>query len=84
MRRALAALGLLVAVATPCFANDPEKDKQFVGLCIGCLTVVPLALFPVGLAFHLLLKALAPRRARFLIDAAESGRARTFLLGFLN
>ena len=64
--------------------HDPERDKQFVGLCLLCITLVPLALVPLGLAFHFLLRALAPRRARLLVLNAESGRARTFFLGLAN
>jgi len=87
MRRALAALApllLVLAVASPALAGDPEQDKRFVALCGGCLTVVPLALTPLGLAFLLLLRALAPRRARLLVLQAESGRVRTFVVGLAN
>lgn len=78
----LAALLPLLA-ATPAFA-DQEQDKHFVAICLGCLTVVPLGLFPLGLAFLLLFRALAPRRARLLVLQAESGRIRTFIVGAAN
>jgi hypothetical protein len=74
---------LLVLAATPAFAES-EHDKQAAALYLGCLTVVPLALFPLGLSFLLLFRALAPRRARLLVLQAESGRIRTFVVGFLN
>ena len=89
MRRLLAALFLLLVAASPALADQPdpsdqEKNKQFVALCGGCLTVIPLVLVPLGLAFHLLLRALAPRRTRLLLLQADGGRARTFALGLAN
>jgi hypothetical protein len=74
---------LVLGAATPALAND-EHDKQVFAVYVGCLTVLPLALFPLGLAFLLLLRALAPGRARLLVLQAESGRIRTFVVGFAN
>lgn len=88
MKRMLTAALFVVATASPALAgdgpHDPEKDKQLVALCGACLTIIPLVVVPLGLAFHLLLRALAPRRTRLLFLHADSGRARTFFLGLVN
>jgi hypothetical protein len=76
-------LAVLVA-ATPALAGTPEQDKQFVAWCIADMTIIPLALFPLGLAFHLFLRAMAPRMTRHLVLNADAGRLKTFFLGLMN
>ena len=79
----LPALAVLLA-STPALAGEAEKDKGFVGLCLLDMTIVPLALFLLGLAFHLFLRAFAPRTARILVLNADAGRAKTCILGLMN
>ncbi len=84
MKRFLLPALAVLALTTPALAGDAEKDKGFVGVCLLDMTVVPLALFLLGLAFHLFLRAFAPRTARILVLNADAGRAKTFILGLMN
>ncbi len=87
LRLALPALLGLLLLAAPVLAEEPsqhEKDKGFVALCFGCVTLIPFVYATVGFAFHLLLRAFAPRKTRLALFHADGGRARTFLLGAAN
>jgi hypothetical protein len=82
VRRLLPAALLVLAAAEPVLAAD--EDKNIVGFFLLSVTLIPLALVPLGLAFHLLFRALAPRRTRQLADAVETRGTLALVLGFVN
>lgn len=87
MKKLALALALLVALASPAFADDPQgpqKAKEAVGFVLLCLTAFPLATFAPGLAFHLVLRALAPRRTRLITSEVENHFFRTLAFGFVD
>jgi hypothetical protein len=82
-RFSLALLGAALSlVASPRVALAEEKNSA--AFLVGCVTVVPLALVPLGLAFHLLFRAVFPRRMRRIVHATETLPARASILGFVN
>lgn len=83
--------GVTVALATfalaalaPRLALADEGEKNPAAFVLLSVTLVPLALVPLGLAFHLLLRALFPRRLRRVVHAIETRRMRAAAVGFLN
>src|SRR5262249_28495227 len=83
-RIALARAGVL-ALASPACADHPgPKPKEAVGFLLLCLTAFPIATFLPGLAFHLVLRALAPRRMRSVTTEVEQHVVRTFAFGLVD
>jgi hypothetical protein len=85
VRRIALALALVLALASPAFADDPgQKPKEAVGFFLLCLTAFPIATFLPGLAFHLVLRALAPRRMRSITSEVDQHVVRTFAFGLVD
>jgi hypothetical protein len=75
------AAGCLLCAAEPALAG-PKKD-QVVGLLLS-MTLLPLALYPIGLACHLILASLAPYRSEGLSLDLQDHYWKTLLLGLCN
>jgi hypothetical protein len=72
--------GLIFLQASPAFAG--KGDEVGAGLLIPI--VVAFFAYPVGLAFHGLILAFAPRRGRGLVSNLEHHRGKTVVLGIMN
>jgi len=66
---------------TPLAWAGGKKDAQLV---VAFLTLIPLALIPLGLACHWLILSLAPQRSRDLAQDLEDHYWKTLLLGIAN
>ncbi|MDF1662334.1 MAG: hypothetical protein P1V97_11210 [Planctomycetota bacterium] len=65
----------------PAFAGDKKKEVE--GL-IFTMTLLPLALYPIGLAIHLVLASLAPLRSEGLALDLQDHYWKSLLLGLSN
>jgi len=78
-----AAVGLVLATSAPAWAGPGKKAEEALGVLVVLPGLMALFAYPVGLAFHALLLAYAPRRAEGLV-APVRHRAKTIVLGILN
>jgi hypothetical protein len=76
-----AALALILIAAEPAFAG-PKQDQ--IAVLIISMTLVPLALFPIGFAIHMVLASLAPLRSEGLSLDLQDHYWKTLLLGLTN
>lgn len=68
-------------VMDPAFAGNKKKEVE--GL-IFTMTLLPLALYPIGLALHLVIASLAPLRSEGLALDLQDHYWKTLLLGLSN
>lgn len=68
-------------IMDPAFAGDKKKEAE--GL-IFTMTLLPLALYPIGLAIHLVLASLAPLRSEGLSLDLQDHYWKSLLLGLSN
>jgi hypothetical protein len=79
--RCLAALAIVFSLGD--FALAANKREEALRLLVA-VTLIPLAIYPLGLAVHLFLVSLAPQRSAELALDLREHRWKTFFLGLCN
>jgi hypothetical protein len=82
----IALVGLLAgsAFGEPPGGDGGKKEEKVLVFFLACTTVLPLATFLPGLAFHLLLRGIAPSRTRRLTTELETRFFRSAVVGVVD
>lgn len=79
----LFALALCLLLCHPDLAFAGKKEREAAGFLIS-ITLLPLGLYPLGLAWHLMIASLMPQRSQGLSLDLEEHYWKTTLLGLSN